>query len=88
MDIKFLAKLKKTATETFSFLYVTYVTDAFSRGRVFEWYQSFSERRGYVGEYEWPGRSLTIVTDKKMGKVRTLVKNRSFVRDQNYSRGV
>lgn len=83
LDIKFLVKLKNIATETFNFLHVTYVKDAISRGRVFEWYQRFSERRGYVDDYEWPGRSLTIETDKKVGKVRTLLKNRSSVWHQN-----
>ena len=36
LDIKFLVKLKKTATETFNFLHVTFVKDAISRGRVLE----------------------------------------------------
>jgi len=78
----------KTVTETSNFLHVTYVKDAIPRGRVFEWYQRFSERRGYVDGYELPGRPLTIETDKRMGKVRTLVKNRSSVRHLIYSRGV
>jgi len=81
-------KLKKTVTETSNFLHVTYAKDAIPRGLVFERYQRFSERRGYVDGYEWPGRPLTIETDKKMGKVRTHIKIRSPVRHQNYSRGV
>ena len=64
-------KLKKTATETFNFLHVTFVKDSISRGRVFEWYQRFAERRGYVDGYKRPGRPLTTETDKKKknGKV-------------------
>jgi hypothetical protein len=58
-------KLKKTATETFNFLYVAYVKDAISRCLVFELYQRVSKRRGYVDGYEWPGRPLTIETDQK-----------------------
>ena len=61
-------KLKKTVTETSNFLHVTYVKDSIPRSRVFEWYQRFSERRGYVDGYKWPGRPLMIETDKKIGK--------------------
>jgi hypothetical protein len=61
LDIKSLVKRKKT----FNFLDVTYVKAAISRGRVFEWYQRFSEQRGYLDDYEWPDRPLTIETEKK-----------------------
>ena len=72
LNIKFLVKLKKTATETFNLLHVAYVKDVISRCIVFELYQRFSKRRGYVDDYEWPGRPLTIETDQKKKKKKII----------------
>jgi len=43
VNIKFLVKLKKTATETFIVLREVYGKDALSRARVFAWHKRFSE---------------------------------------------
>jgi hypothetical protein len=89
VTIKLFVKLKKIMTENFSFLRVTYEKDAISRARLFEWYQRFTEGRGYVEDYERPGRPVTIETDENVGKVRTLVRTvHLYISHQNYSRGV
>jgi hypothetical protein len=43
VNIKFLVKLRKTATETFIVLREVYGKDALSRARVFAWHKRFSE---------------------------------------------
>jgi hypothetical protein len=40
-NIKFLAKLKKTATETYQLLHEVYGEDTLSRACVFEWHKGF-----------------------------------------------
>ena len=45
VNIKFLVKLKKSATETFQLLTEIYDEDCISRARVFEWHKPFSEGR-------------------------------------------
>jgi hypothetical protein len=44
-NIKFLAKLKKTATETYKLLHEVHGEDTLSRARVFEWHRRFLGRR-------------------------------------------
>jgi hypothetical protein len=48
VNIKFLVKLKKSATETFQLLTEVYGEDCMSRARVFEWHKRFSEGRESV----------------------------------------
>jgi hypothetical protein len=48
VNIKFLVKLKKSATETFQLLTEAYDEDLMSRARVFEWHKRFSEGRESV----------------------------------------
>jgi hypothetical protein len=43
VNIKFLVKLKKTATETFTVLREVYGKDALSRACVYAWHKRFSE---------------------------------------------
>jgi hypothetical protein len=45
VNIKFLVKLKKTATETFDLLCEVYGENTLSRARVFQWHNRFSEGR-------------------------------------------
>jgi hypothetical protein len=52
VNIKFLVKLKKTATETFIVLREVYGKDALSRARVFAWHKRFSEGREDVEDEE------------------------------------
>ena len=45
VNIMFLVKLKKSATETFQLLTEAYGEECMSRARVFEWHKRFSEGR-------------------------------------------
>ena len=61
VNIKFLVKLKKSATETFQLLTEAYGEDCMSRARVFEWHKRFSEGRESVKDDDRPGRPRTAV---------------------------
>jgi hypothetical protein len=74
-NIKFLAKLKKTATETYQLLCEVYGEDTLSRARVFEWHRRFLGGREDVENDERPGHPVTMKTDENVDKVRTLVRN-------------
>jgi hypothetical protein len=51
-NIKFLAKLKKTATKMYQLLREVYREDALSRARVFEWHRRFLGGREDVEDDE------------------------------------
>jgi hypothetical protein len=74
-NIKFLAKLKKTSTETYQLLREVYGEDTLSRPCVFEWHRTFLGGRQDVEDDERPGRPVTMKTDENVEKVRTLVRN-------------
>ena len=59
VNIKFLVKLKKSATETFQLLTEAYGEDCMSRARVFERHKRFSEGRESVKDDDCPGRPRT-----------------------------
>jgi hypothetical protein len=61
VNIKFLVKLKKSATEAFQLLTEAYGEDCMSRARVFEWHERFSEGRESVKGDDRPGRPRTVV---------------------------
>jgi hypothetical protein len=67
-DIKFLAKLNKTATETYQLLREFYAQDTLSRARVFERHRRFLGGREDVKDDERPGRSVTMKTDENWTK--------------------
>jgi hypothetical protein len=73
-NIKFLAKLKKTATETYQLLREAYGEHTVSRARVFERHRRFLGGREDV-EDERRGHPVTMKTDENVDKVRTLVRN-------------
>jgi len=74
INIKFLVKLKKTATETLNLLREAYGEDALSKSRVFDWHKRFSEGREDVEDNERSGRPVTIKTDENVERVRALVR--------------
>jgi hypothetical protein len=51
-NIKFLAKLKTTATDTYKLLHEVYGEDTLSRARVFEWHRRFLGEREDVEDDE------------------------------------
>jgi hypothetical protein len=73
-NIKFLVKLKKSATETFQLLTEDYGEDCMSLARVFEWQKRFSEGRESVKVDDRPGRPRTAVTDDNIEKVRDVIR--------------
>ena len=50
VNIKFLTKLGKSATETHNLLTEVYGDECPSRTQVFEWFKKFKEGREYVGD--------------------------------------
>jgi hypothetical protein len=71
-NIKFLAKLKKTATEMYQLLLEVHGEHTLSQARVFEWHRGFLGGREDVEDDERPGRPITMKTDENVDKVRTL----------------
>jgi len=69
VNIKFLVKLKKSATKTFQSLTEAYGEDCMSRARVFEWHKQFSECRESMKDDDSPGRPCTAITDDNIEKV-------------------
>jgi hypothetical protein len=67
VNIKFLVKLKKSATETFQLLTEAYGEDCMSCARVFEWHKRFSEGRESVKDDDCPGRPRIAVTNGRVG---------------------
>jgi len=70
VNIKFLVKLKKSATETFQLLTEAYGDDCMSRARVSEWHKRFSVGRESVKDDDRPGRPRTAVTEDNIEKER------------------
>jgi len=71
VNIKFLAKLGKSATETYNLLTEVYGDQCVSRTQVFEW---FKEGREYVEDDPKSGRPSTAKTQENMEKVARIVR--------------
>jgi len=69
VNIKFLVKVKKSATETFQLLTEAYGEDCMSRARVFVWHKLFSELRESLKDDERPGRPRTAIPDDNIENV-------------------
>ncbi|XP_025415359.1 protein GVQW3-like [Sipha flava] len=69
VNIKFLVKLKKTATESFRMLSEVYGEECLCRAHVFEWYKRFSSGREDVEADDRPGRLQQMKTLKKSNKL-------------------
>jgi len=74
VNIKFLVKLKKSATETFQLLTEAYGEDSMSRARVSEWHQLFSEGRESLKDDDRPDHPCTAVTDDNIEKARDVIR--------------
>ena len=75
INLKFLVKLNKTATESFRMLTEVYGEECMSRARVFEWHKRFCEGREDVEDDERSGRPCTSKTDENVQKVEEIVRN-------------
>jgi transposase len=74
-DIKFCAKLGKSASETLQMLTEAYGADAVKTSSVFEWHKRFEEGWEDVKDDERAGRPKTHRTDENAEKVRKLVRS-------------
>ena len=70
VNIKFLTKLGKSATETYNLLTEVYGDQCLSRTQVFE----FKEGREYVGDDPKSGRPSTAKTQENVEKVARIVR--------------
>jgi hypothetical protein len=53
--VKFLAKLEKSATKTYSLLMEIYGDEYLSHTQVFKWFKRFKEGRGAIEDNPCPG---------------------------------
>jgi len=74
VNIKFLTKLGKSATETYNLLTEVYGDQCLSRTQVFEWFKKFKEGREYVGDDPKSGRPSTAKTQENVEKVARIVR--------------
>jgi histone-lysine N-methyltransferase SETMAR len=74
VNLKFLVKLKKSATEIFQLFSEVYGEDCMSRPSVFQWHKRFSEGRESLKDDDRPGRPRTAVTDDNIEKVRDVIR--------------
>ena len=75
INIKFCAKLGKSASETLLMLSQVYGTFCLKRTTVFEWHKRFKEGREDVNDDDRPGRPMTHRTDETVNSVSALVKS-------------
>jgi len=69
VNIKFLTKLGKSATDTYNLLTEVYGDQCLFRTQVFEWFKKFKEGREYVGDDPKSGRPSTAKTQENVEKV-------------------
>lgn len=74
VNMKFLVKLGKSATETYTLLKEVYGDECLSRSQVFEWYKKFKEGREDIEDDPRPGRPRTSKTDDNIEKVCEIVR--------------
>ena len=72
-NLKFLAKLGKTPSESFAMLQQVYGEETMSRTRAFEWRKRFKEGREEVEDDPWYGRPSTSRTADNIERVKQMV---------------
>jgi hypothetical protein len=73
INIKFCAKLGKSASETLQILAEAYGADAMKKLSVFEWHKRFKEGREDMKDYKRTGHPKTHQTDGNVEKVQKVV---------------
>ena len=76
VNIKFLTKLGKSATETYNLLTEVYGDQCLSHTQVFEWFKKFMEGREDVGNDPKSGLPSTAKTQDNVEKVARIVRDR------------
>ena len=74
VNIKFLTKLGKSATETYNLLTEVYDDQCLSHMQVFEWFKKFVEGGEDVGNDPKSGRPSTAKIQENMEKVTRIVR--------------
>lgn len=74
VNLKFLVKLKKTATEAYAMLKEVYGNECLSRTQTFEWFKRFKEGRETTKDDRRPGRPSTSKTDENIDKIGKLIR--------------
>lgn len=74
INIKFLVKFKKSATERFQVLTEAYGDETLSRARVFEWHKRSSGGRDSVEDDERAGCPKSAITNQNIAKVRDAIR--------------
>ena len=74
VNIKFLTKLGKSATETYNLLTEVYGDQCLSRTQVFEWFKKFKVGRDYVGDDPNSARPFTAKTQENVEKFARIVR--------------
>lgn len=74
VNIKFLFKLGKSATEAYSMLQQVYGDDCLSRTRVFEWFKRFQDGREDISDDLRTGRPCSVKTDENIERIGNLVR--------------
>jgi len=77
VNIKFLTKLGKYATETYNLLTEVFGDQCLSRTQVFEWFKMFKGGREYVGDDPKSGRPSTAKTQENVEKVARIFEDTS-----------
>lgn len=82
INLKFLVKLGKTATESLEMLKQVYGDEALSRARVFDWHKRFKEGQEEVEDDARSGRPSTSMTANNIERVRQVLRrdNRLTIR--------
>ena len=75
INIKFLAQLGKSPTETLAMVRSVYGDQTLSRARVFMWHKRFRDGREDVDDDERPGRPSSSRNEENVRKVRDLVRS-------------
>ena len=84
VNINFLVKLKKSATETFQLLTEAYGEDCMSRARMFEWHERFSEGRKSLKDQSFQVQGSVVFFDIQGTVMAEWVPSGQMVNQQYY----
>jgi hypothetical protein len=74
VNVKFLAKLGKSATEMYNLLVEVHGDECLSHTQVIEWFKKFKEGRGEIEDDPHPGRTCTSKTEALKKSVKLFEK--------------
>lgn len=77
--MKFLMKLSKSATETYSLLQQVCGDECMSHTRVIEWHKRFKEGREEIEDDSRPGHPSTLKTDENIDKIGNLIRQDCYL---------